>query len=140
MKKERIAAQLYTVRDACATARGLAGSLRKVRDIGYRAVQLSGIGPIDTRDVARMLGDAGLVCCATHESSDDILSRPEAVVEKLSILGCAATAYPYPRGQDMGSVGGVRRLCRALNKAGKALRAAGITLAYHNHAIEMHRL
>ena len=41
-----LAAQLYTVRDFAQTAAGLAESLKKIRAIGYRAVQVSGIGLI----------------------------------------------------------------------------------------------
>ena len=49
MTHPMIAAQLYTLREQCKTASDLASSLRKVRKIGYTSVQISGIGPIDTK-------------------------------------------------------------------------------------------
>ena len=39
----KIGAQFYTVRDFCKTKEGLFESLKKVADIGYTAVQLSGV-------------------------------------------------------------------------------------------------
>jgi sugar phosphate isomerase/epimerase len=49
MKKEKIAAQLYSVRDYCNDAREIVETLKKVRAIGYKAVQLSSLGPLPPR-------------------------------------------------------------------------------------------
>ena len=58
MKLNQIAAQLYTVRDFCRTAPDLAATARRIRAIGYPAVQLSGLGPIPPGEVAEiMAGD-----------------------------------------------------------------------------------
>lgn len=38
----RIGAQFYTVRDFCKTTEALAETLKKVADIGYEYVQISG--------------------------------------------------------------------------------------------------
>ena len=37
-----IGAQFFTVRDTCKTLEGFAETLKKVADIGYRTVQISG--------------------------------------------------------------------------------------------------
>ena len=42
-----IGAQLYTVRDFCKTTDALAETLKKVADIGYTEVQLSGVCDYD---------------------------------------------------------------------------------------------
>ena len=44
-----IGAQLYTVRDFLRTPAEIRDSFRRVADIGYEAVQCSGLGPIDTQ-------------------------------------------------------------------------------------------
>ncbi|MFW6312898.1 MAG: sugar phosphate isomerase/epimerase family protein, partial [Spirochaetota bacterium] len=136
MKTEQVAAQLYTLRDHLKTSDQIAKTLRQVRKIGYRAVQISGMGPIDPKELADMLDGEGLVCCATHENAQAILETPEAVIEKLSILGCKHTAYPYPADIDFSSFRAVRDFARKLDAAGAALRAGGKTLSYHNHDIE----
>jgi len=140
MKKSQLAAQLYTVRAHTTTATDLAATFKKVRAIGYPAVQISGVGPIKAEEVARMLADTGLTCCATHEGGDAILNEPQRVVERLHALGCRITAYPYPGGITFDSVDDVKRLAARLNAAGKVLHDAGCVLLYHNHQIEFRRL
>jgi sugar phosphate isomerase/epimerase len=140
MEKERIAATLYSVRDYCNDAHDLTETLKKIRAIGYKAVQLQSLGPLPPRELSRVLANEGLVCCATHEDSEELLTSPEEVLERLSVLGCTFTAYPYPKGQDFSSLEGVRRLCKALARTGKLMKKAGITFAYHNHNLEFHRL
>lgn len=140
MKISQIAAQLYTVRDYVQTPADIAASLKKVRAIGYEAVQLSGLGPIDEKELVKMLDGEGLVCCATHEPGDMILDNPEAVVERLNTLNCSITAYPYPAGINFGTLNDVKVFAARLNAAGEVLYNAGKTLCYHNHHIEFRRV
>ena len=139
MKINQVAAQLYTLRDYLKTSADIVTSLKKVRAIGYEAVQLSGLGPISEEDLVKILQDTGLVCCATHEPSDDILNTPEKVVERLQKLGCKYTAYPYPSGVDMTDFAQVKGLAAKLDKSGAVLSAAGQVLTYHNHHHEFFR-
>jgi sugar phosphate isomerase/epimerase len=46
------------------------------------------------------------------------------------------TAYPYPHGIDFSDRSAIMSFVRRLDAAGATLRAAGITLGYHNHDIE----
>jgi sugar phosphate isomerase/epimerase len=140
MKKDKIAAQLYSVRDSCNDAHDLTETLGKVRSIGYKAVELSSLGPLPPYELKRVLEGEGLTCCSTHEDSEELLTDPGAVVERLNVLGCASTTYPSPKGQDFSSAEGVRRMCKALNRTGKFLKKEGISFGYHNHNTEFHRL
>ena len=47
MSNTVLAAQLYTVREFTKTPEGVAETFKKVRQIGYKAVQISAFGPID---------------------------------------------------------------------------------------------
>lgn len=140
MKLNQVAAQLYTLRDHLKTPAQVAASLKKVRKIGYEAVQVSGLGPIDPGELRKILDGEGLVCCATHENSDTILESPEAVVATLNILGCTYTAYPYPSNADFSSLRTTRIFIKKLNAAGRVLKESGKILAYHNHDIEFIRI
>lgn len=136
MKSTQIAAQLYTVRDFCKTAPELAETARKIRAIGYPAVQLSGLGPIPDAEVVAIMRGEGLAICATHEPSQEILDQPEKCIARLQRLGCKLTAYPYPAGIDFTSADSINTLVRKLDAAGAKFHAAGLALGYHNHAIE----
>ena len=86
MKLSQVAAQLYTCRETLGDAAGIAKTLTRLREIGYTAVQASGLGPISYEEFDRILADTGLVCCATHEPSSDILNTPAKVVDRLRAL------------------------------------------------------
>ena len=139
MKISQLAAQLYTVRDSCQTAADLAVTARRIREIGYGAVQLSSLGPIQTEDIVRIMAGEGLTICATHEPAAVILDQTEKAIERLQKLGCALTAYPYPQGVDFSDARSIAALVGKLDAAGSKLSAAGLTLGYHNHGIEFLR-
>lgn len=140
MKLDQVAAQLYTLRDHLKNPGDIARSLRKVSEIGYPAVQVSGMAPIPEEDLVKICEDEGLIICATHEPADDILHEPMKVVERLKKLGCKHTAYPYPKDVDFGSRGSVQGLIRKLNEAGKVLADNDLVLSYHNHALEFRKM
>jgi sugar phosphate isomerase/epimerase len=140
MKISQLAAQLFTLREHCKTPADLAVSLKKVRAIGYQAVQVSGVCPMPEAELTKLLRDNDLVCCATHEKSDMILNEPAAVVKRLQALGCKITAYPFPAGVQFDTLENVRALAERLNAAGKILAEAGLILCYHNHHTEFRRV
>jgi sugar phosphate isomerase/epimerase len=138
MLLRQVALQCYTIRAHCQTAPEFAESMRRVRQIGYPAVQISGIGPIESAEVRRICDGEGLAICATHEPGATIVNDPQAVVDRLGTLGCRFTAYPYPH-IPYDSASTLKSVARQLNAAGEVLRRAGMTLAYHNHAIEFRK-
>lgn len=140
MKLTQVAAQLYTCRDSLQDAPGIAKTLARLRKIGYTAVQVSGIGPVPYKELDKILADTGLICCSTHESSDEILNNPEKVVEQLNILRCNNTAYPYPAGVDFASRESINGLIVKLQHAGEVLERAGQVLCYHNHNHEFRKV
>jgi sugar phosphate isomerase/epimerase len=140
MNLSQLAIQFYTLRDTCATAPDFAISCKKVSAIGYKTVQLSGLGPIPAEEIVRILDGEGLVCCATHEPADMIRKEPEKVIEQLQKLGVKYTAYPFPNGVDWSKQDEIDSLVSDLDAAGAKLRAAGLVLAYHNHGIEFIKL
>ena len=111
-----------------------------MRAIGYKAVQTSGLGPIEDAALRRLADDNGLSICATHESIGDILDAPERVIEKLRALGCRHTAIGFPTGVDLGSAEGVAGFCRRFEAAAKHFVAAGMTVSHHNHHHELRRV
>ena len=139
MNINQVAVVLFTVKEYCQTAEALRTTLKKIREIGYQAVQVSGGGPISPERINELIEEAGLVCCATHEACDLIREKPEEVVKKLDVLGCQYTAYPFPACVDLTNKEELGSLIHDLNEAGRVLREAGKTLCYHNHGNEFYR-
>ena len=133
MKENQLAAQLYTLRDFCKSAPEIAQTLKKVRAIGYQAVQVSGIAPIPEDELKTMLDGEGLVCCATHEAPQKILAETQSVIDRLNALDCKFTAVPSPGSYDVSTPEAARAFAAMMSSAGAKMRAAGQTLCYHNH-------
>lgn len=138
MKLNQVALQLYTLREFLKTPQDMAVTLKRVADIGYKAVQLSGLGPIAEADLVKMLNDNGLFCCATHEGN--ILTDPQAVVARMKKLDCKFTAYPHPSKVALQTLADLKAFAAALNKSGQVLYDNGIVLTYHNHSIEFRKV
>lgn len=133
MKIEKIALQCFTIRDHMKTLEDFKVSMERVKNIGYQAVQLSGVGgDIAMSDAKKVCDDNGLVVCATHENGAMLLDDIDTAIQRLKDLDCKLTAYPYPHlGIDTEEK--VLDLCKRLDVAGAKMQAAGQTLTYHNH-------
>lgn len=136
LRINQVALQLYTLRDFCKTAPDFVATVKKITDIGYRAVQLSGVS-IPPVEAKKILDDAGVTICATHENCHEILDQPEKTIERLKSIGVKHTAYPHPGGIDFNSEESVRTLAKKLDASGALFAKNGLSLSYHNHAIEM---
>jgi len=136
MKREQIAIQLYTLRDFTANPEDFKTTLRRVREIGYPAVELAGTAGLPPAEAAKIVRDDGLQICSSHESPQMILQNPQQVVDRLGEFGITHAAYPWPDGIDFSNAKHVDNLIAGLDGAGAVLRSAGMTLCYHNHAHE----
>jgi sugar phosphate isomerase/epimerase len=136
---DRVALQFYTLREHSKTIEDFAKSAARVRAIGYRAVQISGVGPMPPSEIRKVCDGEGLTICATHEPAKNICESTQAVVDKLGVLGCKHTAYPYPH-VPLDSLDDLKALAEMLTRAGTVLRAAGMTLSYHNHNREFRKV
>ncbi len=140
MTKPVLAAQLYTVRDFTKTADDLAETLRKVRDIGYTAVQVSAIGPIPHQVVKTMVDDLGLTICNTHIGYDQLWNDIDAVIEQHKHWECRHVAIgSMPAPYREGGEDAYKRFAAEASQVGEKLAAADLTFSYHNHSFEFVR-
>ncbi|MCC5833311.1 MAG: sugar phosphate isomerase/epimerase [Opitutales bacterium] len=140
MKIDQVAVQLYTLRDHLQSKDSYAESMRKIREIGFRSVQVSGPRPCEPDEIAALCKEVGLVINSSHESPELILNNPEQVVKNLDAFGCKYTAYPFPGGIDFGSKSAVDTLIEGLDRSGKVLAESGKVLTYHNHHMEFRKI
>ena len=136
MSKPVLGAQLYTVRQFTRTASDLAATLKKIADIGYTAVQISGIGSIDPKDVARMMEDTGLTVAATHVGWNRLLNDLDAVIEEHKLWKCVHVAIGgLPK--EYYSIDGIKRFIDELTPIAERLLQEGMDFSYHNHNHEL---
>lgn len=90
MKKSQLAVQLYTLRKYLNTPGSVDRAFARIREIGYEAVQVSGVGA--PYAAVKKAADAnGLTICASHPTSADLLNNRAAVIEREKTLGCTQT-------------------------------------------------
>jgi len=133
-----IAAQLYTLREFLKTPEDIAATLRKVREIGYEAVQLSALGPIETHRLKEILDENGLVVCATHIGWDRLQNDIHGVIAEHRELACPHVAIGGMPGQYR-TAEGYPRFAKEASDVARALADAGFTFSYHNHDFELER-
>ncbi len=135
-----LAAQLYTVRQFTQTASDFATAMRKVREIGYRAVQISAIGPIPPAAVKAILDREGLAVCNTHTGAERLWSDLPAVIAEHRLWNCRHVAIgSMPEEYHRSGEEGFRRFAQEASAIGRALADAGLTFSYHNHSFEFER-
>src|SRR5438105_339300 len=88
----QIAVQLYTLREYTKTPADVVKTFRRVKQIGYDAVQLSALGPIDPTELAKILDGEGLTCAATHVGLDAVRTNTAKVIDDHLLWKCKWTA------------------------------------------------
>lgn len=136
---KRIGAQYYTIRDFCKTLEDFDASCKKVSEIGYKTVQLSGIGDFAGEEVRKVLDKYNLKAVCTHRSPQNYLENIEKEIEYHKAIGCNVAG--------LGAMPGFNCEMETILSFGKnftdvceKLKENGITFAYHNHAFEFQKL
>ena len=83
----KIGAQLYTCTKFCQDLDGLAETLKKVADIGYKTVQLSGVCAYEADWMNEQLKKNGLEAIITHINATEVADKTDAVIEKHKKMG-----------------------------------------------------
>jgi sugar phosphate isomerase/epimerase len=133
-----IALQLYTLRRLLSDPERIPEVLARVREIGYPAVELAGLGPIAPADLARVLTAADLRACAAHVPWQRIRDESERVIEEARLWGCSFVVVPALPGEYRSADGYVRFAGEASELVPR-YEEAGLGLAYHDHAFELQR-
>ncbi len=136
----KIGAQFYTIRDFCRTKEDLYESLKKVADIGYTTVQLSGVCQYDPAEMKTELDRLGLKCVLTHISPDRIQNDTLQVAKDHTVLGCDHVGLGS---YDFISDGGEKKVPLFIDtylEPCKVLKSEGKYFMYHNHHGEFKKL
>ena len=131
-----IGAQFYTLRDACKDLAGLEESLKKVADIGYKTVQLSGVCAYEPEWIKEKLAENGLRCVLTHSPCDRMITETEKVCAEHDVYGCKHIGIGYYDIAKEGMDGFVAKFA----PVGETMHKLGHQLMYHNHHMEFAKL
>jgi sugar phosphate isomerase/epimerase len=134
MRRDQISLQLYTVREE--TARDMPGTLRRISEIGYPAVEFAGFGGENAEDLSNILYDLGLRASGAHVPFHSWETDPGSVITDMHTLDCAHAILPMAPPDQHRDETAVARLAGSLNRWGDLCRQEGVTFSYHNHDFE----
>ncbi len=129
----KIGAQLYTVRDACQNLTDFAQSLKKVADMGYTAVQVSGTCGFDPQWLKAELDKNGLVCPITHIDGTRIQEETEIVCREHDIFGCRNIGLGYYGFRNEQYAECYETFKRLYKEPVRRIREMGHYFMFHNH-------
>jgi sugar phosphate isomerase/epimerase len=132
MTMRQLAVQLYSVRDRLTADR--AGTLRRLAEIGYRAVEP--YDPLaDPAGFRALTDELGLSVCSTH--APVLGDRRDELPAALAIVGTDSVIVPAIRPDEFADADGVDRTARRLNETAAWAAGHGLRLGYHNHWWEL---
>lgn len=135
----KIGAQYYTIKDFCQNLEDFDASCKKVADIGYKYIQLSGIGDFEAKDIKPIIDKYGLKVVCTHRPAVNYLENLDKEIEfhktlgiKICGLGCMPGFNANPET--------VKNFVKDFTSVAEKLAQNGLTFAYHNHAFEFEKI
>lgn len=134
----KLGAQFYTLRDYCKDLNGLEESMKKVADIGYTSIQLSGVCEYEGEWVAEKAKEIGITVDITHTAYGKIINETESVIKKHDAMSCKCIGIgssPYDKNAE-----GLERLSDEIATVIPMINASGHKLMYHNHHWEFAKL
>ncbi len=132
----KLGAQFYSIRNECTTPEDLYSSFKRIKEIGYDIVQISGVCDIEAERLKSYIDEFSLPVTCTHKSFDLIVDHTDELIKYHKTIECPVIGLGAMPGIYHGSVEGVREFIKATREAAKKITDAGLTFAYHNHAFE----
>ena len=134
MKKWPIALQVYTVRDAAEA--DFAGTMRKVKEMGYDGVELAGTYGMTVVEMKKILDEIGLELVSAHVGLD--LIAQDEILDDYAAAGIKFMAIPWFTGPKTreeleSAIAQIREGC-------ERCKSRGIQLLYHNHDFEFEKI
>lgn len=138
MPHTKIAAQLYTVREFTKTPEDFSETIKRLKNIGYDAVQISAIGPIHPEEVKEILQANEMDLCVTHTPKDRLLNDLDAVIAEHKLWGCDSVGLGS-MGQFPTNVEEVKTFYQTFGEVSNKLHEQGMKFYYHNHQFEFEK-
>ncbi|MFW6264860.1 MAG: sugar phosphate isomerase/epimerase family protein [Bacillota bacterium] len=135
----KIAAQLYTLRDYLQTAEDIDNTLQKVKKIGYDAVQVSGLGPIDPQDLKKIVDKEGLTICATHIGLERMKNDLEGVINDHKLWGCKYVGLGSMPNEYRADKESYIKFAKEASEIARSLKENDLQFVYHNHNFEFRK-
>jgi sugar phosphate isomerase/epimerase len=136
----QIGAQFFTVRNQCQTLEDFALTLRKVADIGYKTVQISGTCPYDAEWLKAQLAANDLKCVLTHIPVPRLVGETSQVIAEHHTFGCEHIGlgwFPFNEAKEDESYA---HFLHTFMPVAQQIHEGGRYFMYHNHDQEFKKI
>ncbi len=135
-----IGAQLFTVAKHCGNIENFAESLKKVADIGYKNVQVSGTCDYEPEWLKEQLDKNGLKCVITHIKPERLTGETDSVIKAHNIFGCDYIGLGWYDSYNENQQEKYAEFIEKYKPVAKAFRENGKYFMYHNHDMEFRKI
>ena len=140
MGKMIVAAQTFTIREFMQDDENVIASLNKVKDIGYKSVQLSGFALNESKVLVDTIRELGINVCSTHIKYERFVNELDMAIEEHLALGCDRIGLGSMPGEfSKEKRDGFLRFIDWFNGVGEKTAKHGIKVCYHNHKFEFEK-
>ena len=140
LKRFGVGLQLYTIREAM--EKDVAGSLKKVSDLGFKYLELAnyaegkfyGYTPTEFK---KMVSDLDMDIISSHTQVAGITpDNANKMAEDHAGMGVKYCIQPWVVEEARTTVDSFKKMAAEWNKVGKIMKQHGIQFGYHNHNFE----
>ncbi len=132
-----LAVQLYSLREYA--EKDFVQVLKKVADIGYKAVEPAGFWNLSPAEFKKIIDDLGLKIYSSHSPWARTLDDVNPIVETMGILGLNNCVCGYGP-DDFKDLDAIKRTADHTSAMQEAFAKQGLTLFQHNHYWEFERI
>lgn len=131
-----IGLELYSLRNQF--AKDVPGTMAKVKAMGIKNVEVAGTYGLSTPEFKKLLDANGLTAIGTSAEFDKLQEgNLKPIIDEAKTLGAKyVVCFWIPHNGDDFTLADAKKAVEVFNKAGKELKANGLTLAYHPHGYE----
>lgn len=126
--------QLYSLREQF--AKDVPGTVKLVRDFGFRDVELAGTYGMVPEELRALLAVNRLNAVAGHFSYERFRDDPAGVAKEAKALGLDYAGVAWIPHDGPFTEATARETAKVFNRAGEVLARSGVKFYYHNHGYE----
>ena len=134
-----IGAQFYTLRDYTQTLEDFSEAFKKVADIGYKYVQITGGCCQDPEWLKEQLDKNGLKCVLTHIPATKLIENPELVAKEHSVIECDNVGLGWYSFDEAKEETSFDNFFKTFTPVTEGLHKGGKYFMYHNHFQEFQK-
>lgn len=135
----KLGAQFFSIRSECQNPNALYNSMKKIKEIGYEIIQISGVCDIEAEELKAFSEELSLPITCTHKSYDLIVNNTDELIKYHKTISCPVIGLGGMPVEMRDSLEGIRTFISSMKEPIKKINAAGLSFGYHNHAFEFNK-